>query len=179
MSLKELTIKQHQNAERQHFASTLMSGNISKELYLKYIVNQLQCYSALENHTLFKLPDERLKRVENIQEDIAELQNKLQKNNKQLLDMITQSTKNYKEHVKRITNEADFLAHIYVRYLGDLRGGQMIAKKIPGSGKYYQFKNSLELANSIYKVINDEMADEAKIVFNFATKLFIEMHESE
>jgi len=179
MSLKELTIKQHQNAERQHFASTLMSGNISEESYLKYIVNQLQCYSVLENHTLFKIPDERLKRVKNIQEDITELQKKLQKNNNQLLEMITQSTKDYIKHVKRITNEADFLAHIYVRYLGDLRGGQMIAKKIPGSGKYYQFENNLELANSIYKVINDEMADEAKIAFNFATNLFIEMHKSE
>ena len=48
MSLKELTKEQHQNAERQNFASTLMSGNISKTSYLKYITNQFHCYSALE-----------------------------------------------------------------------------------------------------------------------------------
>lgn len=63
MSLKELTIKQHQNAERQKFASTLMSGNISKESYLEYLVNQLHCYSSIENHSIYNLPDERLKRV--------------------------------------------------------------------------------------------------------------------
>ena len=177
MSLKELTIKQHQNAERQNFAGTLMSGKISKESYLEYLVNQLHCYSSLENHRSFKLPDERLKRVEKIQEDITELQNDLKKINEELTKMITQSTKDYIKHVKIINNEEDYLAHIYVRYLGDLRGGQMISKKIPGKGKYYQFENSIELANSIYKVINDNMANEAKKVFDFATKLFIEMHE--
>ena len=179
MSLKELTIKQHQNAERQHFASTLMSGKISKESYLEYLVNQLQCYSILENHSEFKLPDERLKRTKKIQEDITELQNDLQKEEKELSEMITQSTKNYIKHVTKINNLEDYLAHIYVRHLGDLRGGQMISKKIPGKGKYYQFENNIELANSIYQVINDNMANEAKKVFEFATNLFIEMHKSD
>jgi heme oxygenase len=69
------------------------------------------------------------------------------------------------------------MAHVYVRYLGDLRGGQMISKKVPGSGKYYEFDKPEELANSIYRNINDDMADEAKKVFEYATKLFIEMYE--
>ena len=179
MSLKELTIKQHQNAERQNFASTLMSGNISKESYLEYLVNQLHCYSSLENHSIYTLPDKRLKRVKKIQEDISELQNDLQKKDEELSKMITKSTKEYMKHVKKINNEEDYLSHIYVRYLGDLRGGQMISKKIPGKGKYYQFENNKELAKSIYKVINDNMADEAKKVFDFATNLFIEMHDSD
>ena len=179
MSLKELTIKQHQNAERQHFASTLISGKISKESYLEYLVNQLQCYYIIENHSEFKLPDERLRRVEKIQEDITELQNDLQKEEEELSEMITQSTKDYIKHVKKINNKEDYLAHVYVRYLGDLRGGQMISKKVPGKGKYYQFENNIELSKSIYEVINDNMADEAKKVFDFATKLFIEMHKSD
>ncbi len=93
--------------------------------------------------------------------------------------MQTESTRNYIQHVKQINTEEEYLAHIYVRYLGDLRGGQMISKKIPGKGKYYQFENNRELANSIYQVINDSMADEAKKVFDFATKLFIEMYKSD
>jgi heme oxygenase len=67
------------------------------------------------------------------------------------------------------------MAHVYVRYLGDLRGGQMISKKIPGSGKYYEFDKPKELAKVIYDNINDDMANEAKKVFGFATKLFVEM----
>jgi heme oxygenase len=69
------------------------------------------------------------------------------------------------------------MAHVYVRYLGDLRGGQMIAKKIPGTGLYYQFQEPDELANSIYRKLNDNMANEAKLVFDYATKLFIEMYD--
>ena len=49
MSLKELTMQQHRDAERQKFAGVLMSGKISKKTYLRYLVNQYACYSALEN----------------------------------------------------------------------------------------------------------------------------------
>ena len=54
----------------------------------------------------------------------------------------------------------------------------MIAKKIPGTGLYYQFQNSDQLASIIYSKLNDSMADEAKIVFNYATQLFIEMYDA-
>ena len=94
-------------------------------------------------------------------------------------NMITHSTKKYVYYVQHhLNSKEDFIAHVYVRYLGDLRGGQMIAKKIPGSGQYYKFENSKELASSLYNVINNDMAEEAKKVFNFATKLFIEMYEN-
>ena len=49
MSLKELTMQQHRDAERQKFAGVLMSGKISKKTYLRYLVNQHACYSAIEN----------------------------------------------------------------------------------------------------------------------------------
>ena len=69
MSLKELTMKQHHNAERQKFAGVLMSGKISEDTYIKYLMNQHHCYSALENLKEFKLPDKRLKRSKKIQKD--------------------------------------------------------------------------------------------------------------
>jgi hypothetical protein len=53
----------------------------------------------------------------------------------------------------------------------------MISKKIPGSGKYYEFDEPEDLAQSIYIRLNDDMVDEAKKVFEYATKLFIEMYE--
>ena len=77
---------------------------------------------------------------------------------------------------KDIHTENQYLAHIYVRYLGDLRGGQMIAKKVPGTGKYYKFEEPKVLAESIYTKLDDSMADEAKIVFEFATKQFQELY---
>lgn len=175
MSLKELTMQQHKNAERQKFASILMSGDIPVISYLRYLINQHACYNALENHKEFQLPDLRLSRSNNIQSDITELQMEF---NIQQEKMLTKSTVNYIQHVnENIKSFDDFMAHVYVRYLGDLRGGQMIAKKIPGTGLYYQFQNPDELANSIYRQLNDNMANEAKLVFEYATKLFIEMYD--
>ena len=73
MSLKELTMQQHSNAERQKFASILMSGNIPKKSYLRYLVNQFSCYEALEKHPEFTLPHKDLERCHNITQDINEL----------------------------------------------------------------------------------------------------------
>ena len=43
---------------------------------------------------------------------------------------LTQSTKDYIEHIESIQDEAMKLyAHIYVRHMGDLSGGQMIMRK--------------------------------------------------
>ena len=182
MSLKELTWKQHHNAERQKFAGVLMSGKITKNVYMRYLLNQHYCYSALENHSEFKLPDDRLKRSDKIRKDIEELLYLMTgvyvespDEHAGLLFSLKPSTLKYGTYVDNINSYEDFMAHVYVRYLGDLRGGQMISKKVPGSGKYYEFDKPKELANVIYDNINDDMAAEAKKVFGFATKLFVEM----
>jgi heme oxygenase len=48
LDIKELTLEQHKNAERQEFVKILMSGEINPELYATYLYNQLQCYAELE-----------------------------------------------------------------------------------------------------------------------------------
>ena len=172
-------MSQHRNAERQKFAGVLMSGKISDSAYLRYLKNQYYCYYTLENNTKFDLPDDRLKRCDKILEDIHELQYSISEATiaENMAVALTESTLKYGSYVDTIKTKEDFMAHVYVRYLGDLRGGQMISKKVPGSGKYYEFDEPEELANSIYRNINDEMVDEAKKVFEYATKLFIEMYE--
>ena len=67
------------------------------------------------------------------------------------------------------------MAHIYVRHMGDLAGGQMIAAKVPGSGRMYKFENPEVLKMAIRERISDDMADEAKVCFEFATQMFKEM----
>lgn len=181
-------MKQHHNAERQKFAGVLMSGKITKDVYMRYLVNQHHCYSALETHSEFKLPDDRLKRSDKIRKDIEELLYQMTGEEPPTKipvalefswkETLKPSTLDYGTYVEEnIKTYEQFMAHVYVRYLGDLRGGQMISKKIPGSGKYYEFDKPEELAQSIYIRLNDDMVDEAKKVFEYATKLFIEMYE--
>jgi len=62
--------------------------------------------------------------------------------------------------------------------MGDLSGGQMIKKKIPGAGKMYDFDGDVsELKDKIRNIVTDDMAEEAKWVFDSATKLFQELME--
>jgi heme oxygenase len=62
-------------------------------------------------------------------------------------------------------------AHLYVRHMGDLFGGQYIAKKVPGSGKFYQFEDVDYLRNAIRAELTDDLGDEAKIAFEWAIKI--------
>ena len=68
-------------------------------------------------------------------------------------------------------------AHLYVRHMGDLFGGQYIAKKVPGSGKFYQFKDVETLKLAIRNELTDDLGDEARIAFQWAIDIMNELHE--
>ena len=87
--------------------------------------------------------------------------------------------KEYMDHIMSIKDDPHkLMAHIYVRHMGDLSGGQMIAKRVPGNGRFYKFKQDHDLLKEhIRSKINDDMAEEAKLCFDFATRLFKEMME--
>lgn len=174
-NLKELTWEHHQNAERQEFVKYLMSGSIDPKLYATYLWNQFPQYEILEvmamGHGLFNdMPD--IMRSKAIMEDFRELWPKDEKPPQH-----TMATKKYLTHMRTIMDDPDkLMAHIYVRHMGDLSGGQMIKKKIPGSGKFYDFKGDVkEIKEAIRAKTNDSMADEAKICFDYATELFKDM----
>jgi len=181
--IKELTKEIHQNAERQEFVKTLMSGTIRPELYAIYLYNQLQCYSVLEKYgnanDLFRQTP-GLQRAENIHRDYAKLWPDLSSP-----PQITASTKRYIEHIETIQDDPEKLyGHIYVRHLGDLSGGQMISKKVPAK-RYYDFLGKGQEYKRIVKEIINEylntyqinVMNEVEFCFKSATELFIEMNE--
>ena len=68
---------------------------------------------------------------------------------------------------------------MYVRHFGELHGGQMIKKRVPGSGKMYEFELEKEyLIEEFRKLLDDDMAEEAKICFDFASQLFDELSQN-
>lgn len=183
LDIKEITMEHHKNAERQEFVRILMSGNIDEELYATYLYNQFQCYSVLEKYglhnSLFR-DTPGLLRAEHIHYDYMHLWTDIG-----APPEITESTKEYIDHIETIQDEAMKLyAHIYVRHLGDLSGGQMIMKKTPGPNRYYKFKHKevgdyrrivKETINSYLNVYEHSVVPEAMFCFESATKLFKEM----
>ena len=175
MSLKELTYEHHRNAERQKFVKTLMGGNIPPKVYAEFLYNQYVAYNILEvcamaEGVLNDLPD--IRRAPKILEDFQELWGKDAEPPKP-----KPSIQKYVDHIMSIKEDPEkLMAHIYTRHMGDLSGGQMIKKRIPGEGRLYMFTDPDSLKTAIRSKLNDNMADEAKICFEYATELFKEMH---
>lgn len=176
MSLKELTAEAHKLAESQPFVKKIFSGTITKEEYARYLLNQELAYAVLEAFAndvglLDDLPG--IQRAAKIQEDLCELEADVP----ELPSMqIAEATTAYHQHLASIKDDPKkLMAHIYVRHMGDLFGGQIIAKKVPGSGNFYKFDEPDALKIAIRAKLDDSLADEALVCFKFATQLFEEL----
>ena len=183
--ITELVWEYHKNAERQQFVQLLMSGEIDEKLYATYLFNQLACYSKLEQYCLESslfIDTRNLPRAPHIYYDYKHLWQDVDKPPE-----LTESTKAYVEHLETIRGENEKLyAHVYVRHLGDLSGGQMIKRKTPGPNRYYVFKHNeakeykridkerVEIYLNLYEI---NVLPEAIFCFESATNLFKEMYD--
>lgn len=176
-NLKELTRQHHDNAERTEFADLLLSGDISPKLYQEYLHAQLQNYMAVESAVSVPMELEPIFRSAQIEQDLQEIESLFG------LDEIEDnlpSVTEYVSHVQTLAEENDndkLLAHLYVRHFGDAHGGQIIKKNVPGSGTMYEFEDRRELIQGVRELLHDGMADEAKICFEYAERLFHELIE--
>lgn len=178
MSLRDLTHEAHKNAERQEFVKILFSGTIDPKLYATFLKNQHPQYEILEvcammhPALLSNMPD--IRRAPAILADFEELWDDKIDGKPQMLE----TTDRYIKYILSIKDDPKkLMAHIYVRHMGDLAGGQMIAKKVPGGGRMYKFENPDALKAAIREKISDDMSDEAIVCFEFATQMFKEMLE--
>ena len=176
-NLKKLTWEHHKNAERQNFVKRMFKGELSEAAYATYLYNQHMNYNMLEqiaivSGLLADMPE--IRRAPAIHEDFVELWP-----DQDVTPYVAPSTKKYMDYVMTLMDDKEkLMAHLYVRHMGDLSGGQLLAPKVPGSGKYYQFEGNIEeLKDKIRSKTNDSMADEAKLVFDYATQLFQELEE--
>jgi heme oxygenase len=175
MSLKELTHDAHKEAEPKQFVKVLFSGKIDPKIYALYLKNQHPCYEILEVCAMMYpglLGGADARRAPAIDSDFQELWDRDVDGDPTILPVV----KRYIDYIMSIKDDPKkLLAHIYVRHFGDMAGGQMIKKRVPGSGRMYQFENADALKASIREKLSDDMADEAKVCFRFAGELFEEM----
>jgi heme oxygenase len=180
MSLKELTWKYHQDAERTSHARKLLTGMTPAE-YHKYLCNQYKIYLALEaqaevNGVLVGIKG--IERADKILADVLELEDEhllLALVDDAFGELICSATDEYITYINKLVNYDRLLAHVYVRHFGDMYGGQIIAKRNPGSGKMYEFENVEQLKTTVRARLSDDMADEANVCFQFAIQLFKEL----
>jgi heme oxygenase len=176
MSLKDLTHAAHKSAETKPFVKVLFSGKIDPKLYATFLKNQHPCYEVLE---LCAMPHglmneyPAIRRAPAILADFTELWGQDNPTFPRMCPVVD-------EYIKYILSIKDdpkkLLAHLYVRHFGDLSGGQMLAKRVPGSGRMYQFGDDPESIKTILRAkLDDSLADESIVCFEFAGKLFEQM----
>lgn len=176
-NLKELTRQHHDNAERTEFADLLLSGDISPRLYQKYLHAQLQNYMALESAVSIPMEIEAIFRSAQIEQDLQEIESLF---DLEEIEETLPSVNEYVSHIQTLVEENDnesLLAHLYVRHFGDAHGGQIIKRNVPGSGTMYEFEDRRGLIQGVRELLHDGMADEAKICFEYAERLFHELIE--
>jgi heme oxygenase len=166
-NLKELTKEQHKSAERSLFVKKLLKKEITPYQYYVYLYNQFLMYSCLEKFASDSgiLDDiEEIKRTTQISKDLKDLEIEYGF----CIQPIAKATTKYNTYLNSIrTDHNKLLAHIYVRHMGDLSGGQIIKRFVPGSGNHYIFDTDTEeLKERVRSKLHDGLADEAKVCFD-------------
>ena len=177
MSLRDITKDLHADAERTEFAKKLVSGNISKEDYANYLWQMVLIYPPIEMGNQIQgnfknLPD--IERSYAIYQDFIELAGK-EHNYKWLPSSVA-----YHNYLLELLNDPNkkhlVKAHLYCRHMGDLYGGQIIAKRVPGQGRFYKFKDAEKLKEQIRAELTDDLGDEARVAFDWAIKIMRELN---
>jgi heme oxygenase len=163
-TLKELTADKHREAESQPFLKSIFVGKVDVDNYTDYLYQLLHVYQVLEfyadTHNLFE-GIEGIKRSKEIEMDWAELLGDKPSNT------LNKPTENYMDYLHSIKDDPKkIMAHVYVRHMGDLFGGQMLAKLLPGSNNFYKFSDIQSLVKGIREKIDVSLAEEANVAFD-------------
>lgn len=155
-ALREHTAKAHEDAEHSTFMNQLLKGKLDTTAFIHLQEQSWFFYSALEEAARSCAPDPRsqelldprLERRKTLVHDLDALHgNSTWRQHIQP----TAATANYVQRLMEIASTRDFprvVAHHYVRYLGDLSGGQIIARMMgdhydisPEALSFYRFED--------------------------------------
>lgn len=166
LPLKEATAEKHKLAERMPFNGRMYTGKLTNDEYCIYLKSQLAIFTTLERN--FKLPSEKLSRVNAVQRDLVAL------GSNQLELFPDKATRKYVEYLETISQD-DAMAHVYLNYLAIMFGGQMMKAQTPGPGHMYDFEDMKGAAGSVREIQKDEWADEVNKGFDFMIEIFKEL----
>lgn len=169
--LREVTQERHQQIENLPFIQYLLHGKITKEHYIIYLAEMLEIYRHLETLAtleglLVDMPE--LPRANRMWEDLQELAPGHQTN-------LTDATRDYLRYLRDLfagDRSSQLFAHVYVRHLGDMYGGKLIARRVPGTGRWYEFDNRADLVKRFNAHLSMDLADEALVAFDWFGKIF-------
>ncbi len=167
MSLRDLTAQKHQEAESTPFMKAVFARTLPFNLWVDWTYQKWLFYGAIEgcagaNRLLGDLPD--IRRTFYLFTDFQEMRDTNFKYH------FRPAAIEYQKYLyNTIGDDPDkIMAHLYTWHMGDMFGGQMIKKIVPGSHRALEFQDTKTLITNIRAKLNDDMADEANRAFDWA-----------
>lgn len=159
-SLKAATTDLHRLAERSPFMTALLRGELTPTDYLDWVTALLAVYEAMEQalprHAalaeLSQIVDGGLTRAEALRADVNAC------SAAGPLESPCLPAVAYAQHLEAISTQTPILlaAHVYVRYLGDLHGGRLMAQALKrsgtlptGAGAFSEYSQNLDVPHTI------------------------------
>ncbi len=196
--LRTATRAQHEHAETRTFVTDLMSGRLGRTAYIDLAVQHEAIYTALENlgrrladddvAATFLLPE--LIRLPSIHSDLTTMVGPDWRER----TSVVPATEVYVARLESLTTAAQYVAHAYTRYLGDLSGGQAISAMLrrhydipadelsfyafAGIPKVKPFKDSYRTLLDAAAFTDEQRAEavaEAKVSFDLNAAVFVDL----
>jgi heme oxygenase len=146
--IKLKTKKLHDEIEAHPFFRSMLDGTLSDDHYYVYLYNLLPIYKSVEYYVLDNLLTEDIKRSDKVLKDILNY-NKTCNHIK--LDASTFYCNEWLDYFYK--KDAFFKkTELYIRWLADLYGGQILKKKVE-FGEKYEFKNVRKAIKTVRKLI--------------------------
>lgn len=170
MSLKELTAEKHTQAENTAFMKAVFNRTMTPELWADWTYQKTLFYGTIEgaagaNRLLGDLPD--IRRNFYLYQDFWEMWG-----DKPNRPTYRQTVIDYHNYILSISQDPNkVMAHLYTWHMGDMFGGQMIKKIIPGPHRNLEFENANELKTNIRAKLDDSMGEEANVAFDWAIRM--------
>ncbi|MHA3703861.1 biliverdin-producing heme oxygenase [Jatrophihabitans sp. YIM 134969] len=138
VALREATAEAHERAEGSAFVADLLGGRHVLEAYTALVAQNHAIYTALEAVTPRWADDpvagpfvrRELLRVPSLEQDLSALLGSSWRS--AAAELVQPATKVYVDHLRDVAGAwaPGFVAHHYVRYLGDLSGGQVVGRRV-------------------------------------------------
>lgn len=194
VALREGSAAEHTRAEQSPFVTELLAGRINRRGYADYLLRLRVIYSALEDAVRARRRDPLVAAVYDPQlERLAAIESDLEFWNSHGDNTIQSDAADaYRERIAGSSWGGALLAHHYTRYLGDLSGGQAVARildrtfALRGTGlAMFQFSMRPKPFKDRYRARLDALqlnadavrraVDEVKIAFGLNQALFDEL----
>jgi heme oxygenase len=169
MSLKDLTSAKHTEAESTPFMKAVFAKTLPFDLWVDWTYQKWLFYGAIEgaagaNRLLGDLPD--LRRAFYLFMDYNEMNVERKKHDFRPIAI------DYYKYLISIANDPNkIMAHLYTWHMGDMFGGQMIKKIVPGAHRNLEFEDAKTLITNIRAKLDDSMGDEANVAFDWAIRM--------